>query len=267
MKSSIAAGLLAISCAIALSLPGSAAAQAPPSPPPEGLEAGEGAGYPKGHYAQLDALPDWGGIWFLNRTPPGSARSEPALTGSYLDQYRAWQDEVRANDGVERRNRSNCAPPGMPRIMQLAQYPYEFIFSPGRVTVNQEAWMQTRTIWTDGRTHPPLEELDPTYMGHSIGRWEGDTLVVDTIGVWNELPFFSGMLRSERFRITERIGLDPDNPERLINRVTMEDPEALAEPFEVTVSYRRDRYGQLYEFQCSENNRNPVDENGATLFE
>ena len=267
MKSFAAAGLLAIFCAIALSGPEGAAAQAPPSSPPEGLEAGEGAGHPKGHYGELDALPDWGGIWFLNRTPPGSPRSEPALVGSYLEQYRAWQDEVRANDGVERRNRSNCAPPGMPRIMQLAQYPYEFIFSPGRITVNQEAWMQTRTIWTDGRAHPPLEELDPTYMGHSVGRWEGDALVVETIGVWNELPFFSGMLRSDGFKITERIALDPDDPGRLINRMRMEDPEALAEPFEVTVSYRRDRYGQLFEFQCSENNRNPIDENGATLFE
>jgi hypothetical protein len=268
MRGQAAAGLFAIVCAISFSVVDTAVGQSPASPPPDGLQAGEGAGYPKGHYAQLDALPDWGGIWFLNRTPRGSpSRDEPVLTGSYLEQYRAWQDEVRANDGVERRNRSNCSPPGMPRIMQLAQYPYEFIFSPGRVTVNQEGWMQTRTIWTDGRTHPPLEELDPTYMGHSIGRWEGDTLVVDTIGIWNELPFFSGMLRSDKFRMTERIHLDPSDPDRLINEMRMEDPEALARPYEVTVTYRRDRNGQLYEFQCSENNRNPVDENGATLFE
>ena len=46
--------------------------------------------------------------------------------------------------------------------MRLAQYPYEFIFAPGRVTINQEAWMQTRTIWTDGRKHQ--EDPDPTYM-------------------------------------------------------------------------------------------------------
>ena len=267
MKSQAAAGLFAICCAIPLSLTESAVAQSPGSPAPEGLDEGQGAGHPKGHYAQLDALPDWGGVWFLNRSPPGSPRDEPVLVGDYLERYNAWQDEVRANDGVERRNRSNCSPPGMPRIMQLAQYPHEFIFSPGRVTVNQEAWMQTRTIWTDGRTHPPLEELDPTYMGHSIGRWEGDTLVVDTVGIWNELPFFSGMLRSEQFRMIERIRLDPDDPDRLLNQMRMEDPEALAAPFEVTVTYRRDRNGQLFEFQCSENNRNPVDEDGATLFE
>src|SRR5690606_37258329 len=225
---------------------------------------GEGAGFPKGTYASLDTLRDWGGVWFLNR---GGASHRPVLKDQYLADWNAWRAEVAANSGVAKRDRSNCSPPGMPRIMQLAQYPYEFLFSPGRVTVNQEAWMQTRTIWTDGRAHPPLEELDPTYMGHSTGRWDGDVLVVDTIGILDELPFFSGMLRSDRFRMTERIRLDPGNPDRLINEMRMEDPEALAAPYEVTVTYRRDRNGQLYEFQCSENNRNPVDEDGATLFE
>ena len=104
-------------------------------------------------------------------------------------------------------------------------------------------------------------------MGHSIGSWKGDALVVDTIGIWDELPFFSGMLRSDRFHMTGRIRLDPSNPGRLINEMRMEDPEALAEPYEVMVTYRRDRNGQLYEFQCSDDNRNPIDENGATLFE
>ncbi len=72
----------------------------------------------------------------------------------------------------------------MPRIMRLAQYPYEFIFSPGRVTVHQEAWMQVRTIWTDGRAHQ--EDPDPSFMGDSIGHWEGHTLVVDTISISDE---------------------------------------------------------------------------------
>ena len=76
------AAWVALGCAISLAGGTGSAAQSPASPPPEGLEAGEGAGYPKGHYAELDALPDWGGIWFLNRTPPGSPREEPALAGT-----------------------------------------------------------------------------------------------------------------------------------------------------------------------------------------
>jgi hypothetical protein len=52
----------------------------------------------------------------------------------------------------------------------------------------------------------------------------------------------------------------------LVNEMRMDDPEALDEPFAVTVAYRRDRHGALFEFQCSQNDRNPVDENGNTQF-
>jgi hypothetical protein len=224
-----------------------------------------GAAYPKGRYAALDALPDWGGIWFLNRRPAGDAPPGPRLKGEYLRRFEEWQRDVAANDGVTRRSRSNCSPPGMPRIMQLAQYPYEFIFAPGRVTVNQEAWMQTRTIWTDGRAHE--EDPDPTFMGDSVGRWEGDTLVVETRGISGELEFAGGALHSPEFTVTERIALSPDDPDVLVNRLRMEDPQALAEPFEVTVTYRRDRAGRLLEFQCSENDRNPVNAAGETQFD
>jgi hypothetical protein len=227
---------------------------------------GEGAGYPKGQYAALDALPDWGGIWFLSRRPPGGpGPARPQLKDEYLEQYEQWRAEMAANDGVTRRNRSNCSPPGMPRIMQLAQYPYEFLFTPGRITVNQEAWMQTRTIWTDGRGHP--DDPDPTFMGHSIGHWEGDTLVVETIAILEELEFATGALHSPEFRVTERIRLSEENPDILVNQLRMEDPRALAEPFEVTVTYRRDREGALIEFQCSENDRNPVNADGETQFD
>jgi len=229
---------------------------------------GEGASFPKGHYAEIDALPDWGGIWFVRRAEPGAPPAQsPKLKGEYLANWDAWRAEVLANDGVERRNRSNCSPPGLPRIMQLAQYPYEFLFTPGRVTINQEAWMQTRTIWTDGRPHPSPDELDPGYHGHSVGHWEGDTLVVETVGILDTLPFFNGALHSDQFRLTERIRLSPDEPDVLINEMVMEDPEALAEPFTATTTYRRDRENTLLEFQCSENDRNPVNEDGLTQYE
>jgi hypothetical protein len=231
-------------------------------------EAGKNSGtaaFPKGQYGTLDALPDWGGIWFLNRRPTGEAPSSPRLKGEYLVRFEQWQRDVAASEGVTRRSRSNCSPPGMPRIMQLAQYPYEFLFTPGRVTINQEAWMQTRTIWTDGRAHD--SEPDPTFMGDSVGRWEDGTLVIETRAILEELEFANGALHSPEFRVTERIALSEDNPDILVNRLRMEDPQALAEPFEVTLTYRRDRQGRLLEFQCSENDRNPVNTAGETQFD
>ena len=260
----------AAALAIVLGLAAPVAAQqlgaAKQSPPPAGVTAGESAGHPKGRYHELDALPDWGGIWFVSggASGGGAPPARPKLKGEYLERYEAWRAAVAANDGVVPRGRSNCSPPGMPRIMRLGQYPYEFLFTPGRVTVNQEAWMQTRTIWTDGRAHK--EDPDPTFMGDSIGRWEGGTLVVDTIAISEDVEMDTGIPHSAQFRLTERIHLSPDDPDVLINEMRMEDPEALEEPFEITVRYRRDREGSLIEFQCAENDRNPIDEEGHTQF-
>jgi hypothetical protein len=223
-----------------------------------------GASYPKGQYAALDALPDWGGIWFLSRSPPGAATRPPQLKGEYLARHEQWRRDTAANDGQAPRSRSNCSPPGMPRIMRLAQYPYEFVFSPGRVTINQEAWMQTRTVWTDGRSHP--EDPDPSFMGYSIGHWEGETLVVETIGIADTLEIDTGYGHSDKLRITERIHLAPSDADVLVDELRLVDPEALAEPFETVATYRRDRSGTLLEFQCSQNDRNPVDAEGRTQY-
>ena len=235
------------------------------SPAPDGVAQGRSAGWTKGHYAALDALPDWGGIWFLTRGGGGrnaAADNRPKLKDDYLARYEEWRAEAQANNGVVKNEASNCAPPGMPYFMQIFQYPYEFLFTPGRVTVNAEAWGQTRTIWTDGRPHQ--DDPDPTYSGDSVGHWEGDTLVVETIAIKDTLNLLPGMHHSTRLKITEHIHLSPDDPNVLLNEMTWDDPEALAEPYKTTVTYGRDREGALIEFICFENDRNSVDEDGNT---
>lgn len=259
--------LIAWATALAVAMPASAQMGPPHSPPPDGVAEGQSAGHPQGRYHELDLLPDWGGIWFVKFERPGPENPPPAppkLKGQYLADFEAWRAAVIANDGVVPRKRSNCSPPGMPTIMQLPQYPYEFLFTPGRVTINQEAWMQTRTIWTDGREHP--EDPDPTFMGHSTGHWEGDTLVVETVGIEAMLDLQPGMGHSDQLRVTERFHLDPADPDVLVNEMVLYDPEALEEPYSLTVRYGRDREGALIEFQCSENDRNPVNEEGHTEF-
>jgi hypothetical protein len=240
------------------------------TPIPDGLKPGTGAPFPKGHYAALDKLPDWGGIWLMtfNRPPgggpPGPA-APPPLKGKYLDDYNAYKQAIRANHGEVKATTSHCTPPGMPAIMSMFQYPYEFLFTPGRVTINQEAWMQTRHIWTDGRPH--ADDPDPTFMGDSVGHWEGDTLVADTIAIKDTVPLMNGVGHSDKLHVKERIHLKTGDPNTLIDEITVEDPEALEHPYTTTVTYRRDRYGALLEFECAENDRNPVDENGKTEFE
>jgi hypothetical protein len=233
------------------------------------LSAGEavpqGAAWPRGQYAALDKLPDWGGVWVLGRGAPGETRAQPQLKGSFLAAYDTWQKETRANNGVAKRETSNCMPPGMPRMMGTGQYPLEFLFTPGRITMQHEAWMQTRTIYTDGRGHP--DDLEAGIFGHSVGRWEGDTLVVDTVGIKTITELETGMKHSDKLRITERIRLAPGNPDSLVVEMTMEDPEALTAPYKRTHTFRRERDWSLMEFVCAENDRNPVSAAGITEFE
>lgn len=221
--------------------------------------------HPKGHYATLDALPDWGGVWVLERPSPGGPPPErPALKGRYLEDYRAWQHEVETKGGQVAHAGSYCTPPGMPGIMGVGQYPVEFLFTPGRVTTHHEAWMQWRNIYTDGRGHP--DDLDATFAGHSIGHWEGGTLVVDTVGVKESVALGMGMKHSPQMHIVEHIHLAKGDPDALLDEMTVEDPQALAKPWVHTYTYKRSREWELLEFICAENDRNPVDAGGNTGF-
>ena len=221
--------------------------------------------HPKGHYAALDALPDWGGVWVLNRPAPGTPPGEkPVLQGKYLQDYHVWQHEVETKGGQVAHEGSYCTPPGMPGIMGVGQYPIEFLFTPGRVTTHHEAWMQWRNIYTDGRGHP--DDLDATFAGDSIGHWEGTTLVVDTIGIKESVALGMGMKHSDKLHLIERIHLDKGDSDTLVDELTAEDPLALAKPWLHTFTFKRSREWTLLEFICAENDRNPVDANGATGF-
>jgi hypothetical protein len=223
-----------------------------------------GAATPKGHYAALDKLPDWGGIWTFSFPAPGTRRETPQLKGKYLTDYQAFQKDMEANHGQARKKNSNCMPPGMPYIMSVGQYPIEFLFTPGRVTIHHEAWMQWRVIFTDGRPHPDIE---PSFNGHSTGKWDGDTLVVDTVNIKPTVTLAPGMSHSDKVHIVERFALDKKDPDVMRVQLTVEDPDALARPFTNTLTFTRQRDADLLEFICAENDRNPVDASGETTFE
>lgn len=228
--------------------------------------AAKGAANPKGQYAGLDKLPDWGGVWVLARPAPGSPpRERPQLKGEYLAKYEAFQKAVRDNNGRAPRDTSNCMPPGMPNMMATGQYPIEFLFTPGRVSTHHEAWMQWRSIFTDGRGHP--DDWDGGIFGHSIGHWEGQTLVVETIGIKTITELGAGMKHGPKLKIVERFAQSPQDPDTLTVDLTMEDPDALAAPYKLRHTFKRQRDWNLMEFICAENDRNPVGADGHTGFE
>ncbi|OJY71164.1 MAG: hypothetical protein BGP16_11255 [Sphingobium sp. 66-54] len=218
-------------------------------------------------YTALQKLPDWRGLW--SPMMGEAAKPEiPQLKGKYKAHYDEIQTLIKTGDPeallkVERRA-SACEPPGMPGIM-TQPYNLEFLFTPGRVTVIQEAYMQVRRIFTDGRPLP--EDPDPTYNGSSIGHWEGDTLVVTTIGLRDGGTMGRwGITYSDKVKLTERIHLDPANKDVLIVENTFEDPEALIAPWHSVYKFKRERGFDQIEFVCAQNDRNPINEEGEVEF-
>jgi hypothetical protein len=125
---------------------------------------------------------------------------------------------------------------GFPMMMNAAT-PLQFLVTPEEVLIIN-SYNEARHIYTDGRDHPPREDLWPTTLGHSVGHWEGDTLVVDTIMVKDPVDYFHGAPPlSDQAHYVERIRLEGD---RLVSDVTIEDPVTLTEPWNVQLSWVRD---------------------------
>jgi hypothetical protein len=151
-----------------------------------------------------------------------------------------------------------CAPYGMPRMMSVATYPMEVLQTPGQVTIITEAFSEVRRVFLN-EAQQPIDEVPPGYYGHSVGRWDGETLVVDTVGIRESVPGYSNMPHSGRMRITERLKLI--TPDVLHDQITIDDPVVLEKPVTYTLAYRRLPGYQMVEFVC-ENNREYVDEQG-----
>jgi len=137
-------------------------------------------------------------------------------------------------------------------------YPMEFLLTPGKVTILIEAYMQVRHIYTDGRPLP--EDPDPKFHGTSIGRWEGETLVVDTIGFSPLTELASNVPHGGKMRILERFRLT--GPDTMSIETTITDPDVLTAPYTTTRVLGRHRSWTIAEYVCQENNRNFVDEKG-----
>lgn len=204
------------------------------------------------------AEPDINGIWeiypdpfageentFLELPVPGDG---PKLREPYATEWKT----LRANRDAKLKAgtplvdpSTQCLPEGMPSIMG-AIFPLEFLQTPGQVTVLAEFLTQTRRIYLN-KTMPALEELTPSFYGMSVGKWEGDTLVVTTKGVKEETRFFE-IPHSLEMTITERIKVT--GPGLIENEITIDDPKVLLEPYRFTYGYKRNPDYQIMEYYC-----------------
>lgn len=189
----------------------------------------------------------------LARGMPGNAgRPMPELADfpPYNAEYQARYDKITADlrSGVRLKDGSaRCLPQGMPRMMVIG-YPIDIIVQPKRVIMLFEPGQQRRVIYTDGRSHTDLDILDPSYSGESIGHWEGDTLVVSTIGIREDLLFdYSFAPHSDALRIAERMRRVGNMIE---SEMTLEDPKAFTKPWQIKRQFRLQPTWELKEFVC-----------------
>jgi hypothetical protein len=230
-------------------------------------------------WSALARLPDFSGVWERGggggggargaaAAPAGGRGNAPARGGapgggrgrggpSFTPKYEAMRAAAAGAPQPEDNATANCLPPGMPGIMGQP-YPMEFLLTPGKVTIVIEAYTQVRHIYTDGRSLP--EEPDPKFFGTSIGRWEGDTLVVETVGFNDFVQHARGVPHGDKMKIVERFRLT--DPDTMSIETTVSDPDALTMPYTTTASLRRHRNWTISEYVCEENNRNSVDQSG-----
>jgi len=223
----------------------------------------------------FDKLPDWSGTWAMmggtifdraTQTGQGGSitpgvREHPPYTAEYEKKYSEHlklRDEDRYPDV-----QTNCGvPAGFPRILNLPDA-YEFVVRPDVFYIIAENGGNTMRVYTDGRKLPGKEDTWGTYTGVSVGHWEGDTLVWETVGLKGDRDNDSildrtGLVLSNEAKITTR--MRKVNGETLEAKMVIEDPKALTKPWTVTKQFRKDKPGLfLYDYGCAENNRNPVD--------
>ena len=146
---------------------------------------------------------------------------------------------------------ANCLPQGVPKI-DAAPAPWRIVQTPGYVVIVYEAFNLWRQIFLDGRG--VARDVNPTWMGYSTGKWDGDTLVVDTRG-FNGKAWLDQLGRpsTEALHVTERFHREDIGHMDL--RITIDDPKAYTKPWTVTQEVHLLPDTELLEFICNENNR------------
>jgi len=179
------------------------------------------------------AASDLSGLWLIHPPPSSSAYSsfafskeDPPMTAWGEEHYKAAKPAFGQNKTTPKQSNDpvyGCFPPGLPRIY-LHPKPVEIVQLPGEVIMMFEYDRIIRHIYTDGRPHDQF--LDPPlWMGDSIGKWEGDTLVIDSIG-FNDKTWLdrAGHPHSDALQIVER--MRRTSHDTLVDDITIEDPKA-----------------------------------------
>jgi len=183
----------------------------------------------------------------------GRPPAAPKLTQAYIAKWEVMRKSRMAGSS-ESDPRARCLPAGMPSMMNMI-YGMEIMQTRDRVTIYGELNDMYRRIYLDGRKPSQKVLDDPTYAGYSVGRWQGNTLIVDTVALRGDSlieDFASFSPHSEQMTVREEIRFVGDG--LLEDRITVRDPEALVEPYVMVRTYRKSSppNDELREFACAE---------------
>ena len=147
----------------------------------------------------------------------------------------------------------------MPAMM-MAMFPMEVLQTPGQVTIIQEAYNQVRRIYLNEK-QIPVDDAEPGFWGHSVGHWDGDALVVNTVGV-KENVRFRDVPHSDQMQIDERIRLL--SKDLFEDQVKVTDPVYLTAPWTFTWKYVRKPGYKILEYVCESNREYQDPQTGGT---
>jgi hypothetical protein len=203
-----------------------------------------------------DGKPDLSGVWL------GDSRNDKYLSNVAADfkpgefPIQPWAEaltkERRTDAGQSEWPSTHCLPAGVPLFDAMHGYPYKIIQEPDLVVIFREERSEFRQIFLDGRQ--PAKDPNPTWLGYSVGRWAGDTLVVDTTG-FNGKTWLdnSGHPSTEALHVTERFHRRDFG--HLDLQLTIDDPKAYTNSWTVTESWQISPGTELLEFVCNENEK------------
>src|ERR1700729_2670132 len=166
----------------------------------------------------LAKLPDWSGVWTpvisdqVAQAKTNPPPWKPQIAKQIAHMY-AEEDAGRPFPIID-----HCFPTGMPSWMLITHNAFEILFTPGRVSILGESdGNRLRRIYTDGRSHPA--DPDPSFHGHSIGHWEGDTV---------------GVLPETYIALSEAVGLPNNGEMHIVERIHLVGPDKLADDLEIS---------------------------------
>jgi len=211
-------------------------------------------------------LPDWTGIWESGITTMSMKHPVNApLSPEYRARYEQKQKEERELGEVYYDRLTHCEPSAYPRWL-VEPYHKEFSLSPNQTWLMQEFMNETRRVYTDGRPHATPE--GSTWLGDSIGFWDGDKLVIWTLGVKSAdylrgYPDNSAAL--EGIEVWQRVKGAGGKPDRIVVQATMYDRVGLTAPWNVATAYEKANYEvRIRYWDCALTSNDVRDSNGRT---